>query len=764
MFSTRRRRAGWLAALFAAACLAVLSFVHEEDRGSADDALMESREIRQTIVDTQSLLTDAETGQRGFLLTNDAAFLAPYERARLAIPGQLDHLQAIVRADSQESKGVEELRQLAHAKLDELASTVVLARGGHSAEALEIVREGRGRLLMQAIRAETERMLVLERAKFALRKANASSKRRNLRYVLYGSSSLFLAVAAAALWSASRGVSEAMRTNALLAKNERALRSLADDASDLVRITGPNGATLYASPSCEHILGYTPAEMLALPPSSLLPDSDRAVALKLVAAARRGAPTDKPFVHRLVAKDGSFRWFETHYRLASNAAAGSMHLTSRDITDRKAAEDALHAQTQRLESILQNMQDAVVLFDVNKQVVLANPAASTIARQVHGELTPTEWNQAVQAQAVDGTVLSAADGPIARALRGQGSQTVEVVVTGEAGAPVALSVTASPILDGNVLTGCVCVCRDITEHRQAQKEIEESEQRLRVLADASFEGVAITKAGVLVDANPTFASWFGRKPEELIGLSGLSLFAPECLDHVRAKSAQSGPFYEAIMLRPDGSRFPVEVRGRDATFHGTTVRIAAIRDVTERKRQEAELREQAEQLKALSLSDELTTLLNRRGFMEHARQQLRSAVRSRRRVSLFFIDLNGMKHTNDTFGHDAGDRALSATAAVLRNVFREADIVSRLGGDEFAVLAAECGPDDVEAIRQRVKTCVVEFNASEREPFQLSLSIGSSTYEPGMEVDIERLLEDADAAMYREKRAMRDSNQIARSA
>src|SRR6478609_3104105 len=82
MFSTRKRRAGWLAALFAVATLAVLSFVNEENRGSADDAVRESLEIRQTIVDTQALLTDAETGQRGYLLTNDVAFLLPYERAR----------------------------------------------------------------------------------------------------------------------------------------------------------------------------------------------------------------------------------------------------------------------------------------------------------------------------------------------------------------------------------------------------------------------------------------------------------------------------------------------------------------------------------------------------------------------------------------------------------------------------------------------------------------------------------------------------------
>ncbi|HEX2670973.1 MAG TPA: CHASE3 domain-containing protein, partial [Polyangiaceae bacterium] len=184
--------------------------MNEQNRGAADDAVRESLEIRQTIVDTQALLTDAETGQRGFLLTNDVAFLLPYERARRSIPAQLHHLREIVRADSQQLEGAEELRHLALEKLDELASTITLASGGHTSEALDIVREGHGRLVMRAIRAETERMLASEQANFARRKANADSKRRQLRYVLYGTSTLFLAITAAALWSASRGVAEAI--------------------------------------------------------------------------------------------------------------------------------------------------------------------------------------------------------------------------------------------------------------------------------------------------------------------------------------------------------------------------------------------------------------------------------------------------------------------------------------------------------------------------------------------------------------------------
>src|SRR5262249_2502820 len=148
--------------------------------------------------------------------------------------------------------------------------------------------------------------------------------------------------------------------------------------------------------------------------------------------------------------------------------------------------------------------------------------------------------------------------------------------------------------------------------------------------------------------------------------------------------------YESRMLRRDATTFPVEVRGRFTTVKDQRVRIAVFRDVTEKKLHEAQLVEKSEQLRALSLRDELTGLHNRRGFVEAAEQQLKAALRAGESCAVFFADLNGMKVINDQLGHDMGDSALCAAAEVLSAVFRASDVIARLGGDEFAVFAGEC--------------------------------------------------------------------------
>ena len=108
----------------------------------------------------------------------------------------------------------------------------------------------------------------------------------------------------------------------------------------------------------------------------------------------------------------------------------------------------------------------------------------------------------------------------------------------------------------------------------AERDLAESERRWRALSEASFEGVAISKQGRIVDCNQTFASWLGRTPEALVGSDGLNAFAPEEREYVTQMSQDSGATYESRMLHANGTLFPVEVRGRSATFNGEAVRIA----------------------------------------------------------------------------------------------------------------------------------------------------------------------------------------------
>ncbi|HEX2077994.1 MAG TPA: two-component regulator propeller domain-containing protein [Longimicrobium sp.] len=168
-----------------------------------------------------------------------------------------------------------------------------------------------------------------------------------------------------------------------------------------------------------------------------------------------------------------------------------------------------------------------------------------------------------------------------------------------------------------------------------------------------------------------------------------------------------------------------------------------------------------EMLRDLSLQDDLTGLYNRRGLLALAEQLVREGERSRRGFDVVFVDLDGLKRINDTLGHPEGDRAIRDAAQVIRASFRDSDVVARLGGDEFAVLVRNDpahGGDPgaaVEAATARLREAVARHNATAGRPYELSLSLGFSGYDPAAPQPIESLLDAADQQMYAHKRAKR---------
>jgi diguanylate cyclase (GGDEF)-like protein len=158
------------------------------------------------------------------------------------------------------------------------------------------------------------------------------------------------------------------------------------------------------------------------------------------------------------------------------------------------------------------------------------------------------------------------------------------------------------------------------------------------------------------------------------------------------------------------------------------------------------------ELRYLALTDDLTCLYNRRGFFAAASQQLRLARRSQQPMLLFFCDVNRLKDINDCFGHKEGDNALVKTADAIDATFRDSDVLARLGGDEFAVLAFEASPQNQEALSRRLHKQIERANAGENR-YRLSLSVGVAKFDPKKDVALGQLMEEADHAMYDNKRS-----------
>src|SRR5204863_7092401 len=145
--------------------------------------------------------------------------------------------------------------------------------------------------------------------------------------------------------------------------------------------------------------------------------------------------------------------------------------------------------------------------------------------------------------------------------------------------------------------------------------------------------------------------------------------------------------------------------------------IFQIQDITERKRAEAALQ-------SLSLVDELTGLYNRRGFLAVSEQSLAEIRLNGKVPTIVYADLDGLKEINDSLGHHEGDRALAKAAEILKESFRNTDIVARIGGDEFVVLAA-LGPEEgPETLSARLQGNFDASNALKNKPYNLGLSVG----------------------------------------
>jgi diguanylate cyclase (GGDEF)-like protein len=178
--------------------------------------------------------------------------------------------------------------------------------------------------------------------------------------------------------------------------------------------------------------------------------------------------------------------------------------------------------------------------------------------------------------------------------------------------------------------------------------------------------------------------------------------------------------------------------------------LVSMWDVTENVR----LRQQLEEL---SVTDELTGLSNRRGFMILAEQQ-RKLVKRGHSMVLLYMDLNDFKTINDTLGHNAGDDALVETAQILLTCVRESDILARVGGDEFAALLVDSEVEFAQAAPGRLQAAFDRRNAGKTTAYDLSIGCGCAPYLGDDPISLEELISRADELMYADKQAMKSGH------
>ena len=292
--------------------------------------------------------------------------------------------------------------------------------------------------------------------------------------------------------------------------------------------------------------------------------------------------------------------------------------------------------------------------------------------------------------------------------------------------------------------------------RDAEEALREANERFeRAFYDAPIGMALVGLDGSWLQVNDALCEITGYPRDALLQKTFQDITHPEDLDKDVALAGQVAageiPSYhlEKRYIRSDGQEVWIllsvsvvrDARGLPLYF------IAQILDIDERKTVEAELRRMAH-------TDPMTGLFNRRRFQEELDRHLAYVRRYSCGCSVLVIDLDNLKHVNDSLGHRAGDVLIAGTAQLLHDRLRTTDTLCRLGGDEFAVLLPESGADSAEIVAGKIVEAVREAKFSvEDEPVKTTVSVGITVFDPADDVDGGQLLVAADLAMYQAKDA-----------
>ena len=306
---------------------------------------------------------------------------------------------------------------------------------------------------------------------------------------------------------------------------------------------------------------------------------------------------------------------------------------------------------------------------------------------------------------------------------------------------------------------------DISERKHNENIILQLSKQKQLILNCTGDGICgINLQGNITFINPAALRMLGYENDELIGQSlyiilesknkGMRDIRRKCLIFSTLKTGKIHRIDNEIFWRKDGSRFHVEYIStpiqENNAFMGTVI---TFRDITERKKQEKEI-------KYLATTDHLSGLYNRAEFDKQLKNKFKTAQQKQQQLALFILDLDRFKLVNDSYGHPIGDILLQQIAYELRDSCQKYHIVARLGGDEFAIIFTHL--QNMEAAEQLAQTIVQRCQKKriiEQHTVQVGISIGISLY-PHHAKTINELIRTADKALYQAKSDGRNTYRI----
>lgn len=568
-----------------------------------------------------------------------------------------------------------------------------------------------------------------------------------------------------------RNVSRRVRAAEAVRQSEERLQSIVDAVADAVVSVDERGHIGSFNAAAEKLFGCRRSAAVGMTFGKFVPSwasdaKSSATPKPVLGPTTVEVPAEVLGVAREVeglTEDGGQFPAEITVTSLQQGADSLFTIVVRDITQRKAAEDAQRIYAEKLENevnaqtaelrrlsrqtrqILEAANEGIIGIDLDGKVTMANPTAAEILDRDLRALK----GMSIDGAFILGTGSDRAGEPLAlmsEIANGGFYVTREARLARGDGLSFEAEYAVAPMRDKGNVSGYVVTLRDVTERKQAESEL----RLAATVFEHTSEGLLVADAGERVTkTNRAFTEITGYTSAEVFGrpLRSVLFFDDKVYrDTMTDLRKLNQVEWEQWGNNKNGERYAARqalslVRSPDGAIQQFA---AIINDITERKLDEEQIRYQANY-------DQLTGLPNRALFMDRLSRLVIESRRMKTNVGLMFIDLDGFKAVNDTLGHDAGDLLLKQTAERLNICVRESDTVARLGGDEFTVIMPLIDNiDSTVVVADRILNSLTEPFDLDGQQGQISASIGISMY-PDQASDDKQLLHNADVAMFHAK-------------
>lgn len=546
------------------------------------------------------------------------------------------------------------------------------------------------------------------------------------------------------LWR-QRNTSQRIEFEALKNKDNQLILTLADNSTDVIYVKDLDGRYLLVNRETARVLAKPSEQILGQDDSAIFSAAEAAIVrtndLRVIAE-------NKIITHEetVTTVDGERTYLATKGPMRdSDGLVTGIFGISRDITERKQAENTLRQSEERLQLVIRGSGDAPWDWNLESGELYYSPRWWAMLGYIANEL-PTGaslWEHIVHPddqlrvnQTFDNVIKSSSETyDIEFRLQHKNGHYVPVFSRGF----ILRDATGKPVRVSGTNT-------DLTERKQAEEKLQLSAS----VFSHSREGIMITDANsLIIEVNEAFSRITGFSREEALGKN------PRILNSGR----QSSEFFELMwkeLLEHGHWNGELWNRHKNGQIYAEILNISAVQDSQGITQQYValfsditSLKEHESQLKHIAHFDTLTGLPNRVLLADHLRQGMKQAQRREQKLAVVFLDLDAFKIINDTHGHAAGDHLLKTVANRMKMALRESDTLARIGGDEFvAVLLDLDNTDASEPMLSRLIEAAAQPVHFDGLVLEVTASLGVTFYPQAEDVDADKLLRQSDQAMY----------------